>query len=61
MRLKVGCKLVGKVGIDVLLQFLFNVVHFELYVGSDLGFKVLVAIGDHGQGKTQEEVKKKGG
>jgi hypothetical protein len=57
MRLKVGCKLAEKVGIDVLLQFLFHVVHFGLYVG----FKVLVASGVHGEGKTQEEVGKKGG
>jgi hypothetical protein len=56
LRIKVGCKLYGKVGIDVLLQFLFHVVHFGLDVGSDAVFKVLVVIVGHGEGKKQEEV-----
>jgi hypothetical protein len=59
--LKVGFKLAGKVGIDVLLYFLFQVVHFGLNLGSYTVFKVLVAIVGHGEGKTQEVVGNKGG
>jgi hypothetical protein len=46
--MKVGCKLVGEVGIDVLLQFLFHVIRFGIYVGIDIVFKVLVAGVSHG-------------
>ena len=56
-----GFKLAGKVEIDVLLQFLFQVVHFGLNVGISSILKVLVASVGHGEGKTQEEVGKKGG
>jgi hypothetical protein len=48
MRLKVGFNIVDKVGIDVLLQFLFSVVHFGVNVGSYVVFKVLVASVVHG-------------
>ena len=61
MRLKVGFNLDNKVGIDFLLQFLFQVVHFGLNVGSYAVFKVLVVSVGHGEGKTQEEVGHKGG
>ena len=47
-----GFKLVGKVEIDVLLQFLFQVVHFGLNVGSYAVFKVLVVSVGNGEGKT---------
>jgi hypothetical protein len=59
LRLKAGFKLVGKVGIDV-LHFLYQVVHFGFNVGSYAIFKVLVVSVWHGEGKTHEEVGKKG-
>jgi hypothetical protein len=46
--MEVGCKLDGKVGIDVLLQFFFHVIHFDIYVVIDIFFKVLVAGVGHG-------------
>ena len=48
-------------GIDILPQFLFHVVNLGVDVGSDVVFKVLVVSVGHGEGKTQEEVGKKGG
>ena len=58
---QVGFKLVVQVGIDVLLQFLFQLINFGLNVGIFSIFKVLVASVGHGEGKTREEVGKKGG
>jgi hypothetical protein len=52
--------MVGKVGIDGLLKFLFHVVHFFIYVGIDMVFKFLVAGVGHGEGETHEEVGNKG-
>ena len=60
MRFKVGCKLAGKVGIDVLPQFLFHVVNLGVDVGSDVVFKIFVVGGLHGEGKSHEEMEKRG-
>jgi hypothetical protein len=53
--------MVGKVGIEVLLQFYFQVVCLGLNVDNYAVFKFLVTRGGHGEGKTQEEVGNKGG
>jgi len=52
MRFSMGCKFVGKVGIDVLPEFLFHVVNLGVNVGSDVIFNILVVSGSHGEGKS---------
>jgi hypothetical protein len=42
-------------------QFLFHVVNLGVNVGSDVVSKILVASGGHGEGKTKEDVEKRGG
>jgi hypothetical protein len=37
------------------------VVNLGVNVGSDVVFKILVASGGHGEGKTKEDVEKRGG